>query len=225
MIGKYSVEKIIGEGRYGICYKVSYEQMPYIFKQLKRGMLKRFRAKACYEEEILKSTQHKNIPRFIEKNESKNFYGYVLEYKEGKTIEDIIYFEKHIFLKSEIITIGRKLITILKYLHSKGIVHRDVRVPNVLYDGQDISLIDFGLARWIDNRKYKADMDFAFLGDFLLHLYYTSFESKENNKIPWYEQLQLTQKELWFLKRLMGIEPRYKSILEVEQDFHTTFQD
>lgn len=33
-------------------------------------------------------------------------------------------------------------------------------------------------------------MDFAYLGDFLLRLYYSSFEFKGRNKRPWYEELE-----------------------------------
>jgi len=219
-INEYSIEEMIGEGRFGICYQVSHNQTSYILKQLKRGMLKKSGAKARYEEEILMSLQYDSIPRFIKKIEHEDFYGYVLEFKEGRTFEDLIYFDKYVFEREEIYRVGSQLVGILKYLHSKGIVHRDIRVPNTLYDGQKVSLVDFGLARWINNQKYRADMDFAFLGDFLLHLYYSSYEFKGLKKRPWYDELQLPQKELLFLKRLLGVEQRYESICEVEQEFH-----
>ena len=221
---EYTIEKTIGEGRFGICYQVSHGQKLYILKQLKRGMLKKAGAKARYEEEILKSLQNESIPRFIKKIEREDFYGYVLEFKEGRTFEDLIYFEKHVFEREEIFRVGSQLVEILKYMHSKSIVHRDIRVPNTLYDGQKVNLVDFGLARWINNKKYKADMDFAFLGDFLLHLYYSSFEYQGCKERSWYDELQLHQKELLLLKRLMGVEQRYKSILEVEYEFHETFE-
>jgi len=69
-------------------------------------------------------------------------------------------------------------------------------------------------------------MDFAFLGDFLLHLYYSSFELKVFKKRPWHDelQLQLQPKELSLLKRLMGVDQRYASISEVEHDFYETFE-
>ncbi len=221
----YIIEKTIGEGRYGICYQVSHGQKLYILKQLKRGMLKKAGAKARFEEEILKCLQHESVPQFIKKIERDDFRAYVLEFKEGRTFENIIYLDKHVFEREEIYRVGSQLVGILKYLHSKSIVHRDIRVPNTLYDGQKVNLVDFGLARWINNEKYRADMDFAFLGDFLLHLYYSSFELKGcKMKRPWYDELQLNKKELLFLKRLMGVKQRYKSIIEVEQEFYETFE-
>ncbi|MDP4159699.1 MAG: protein kinase family protein [Bacillota bacterium] len=218
------IEKIIGEGRFGICYQVMQGQKLYILKQLKRGMLKKTGSKARFEEEILMNLHHESIPRFIKKIEHEDFCGYVLEFKEGKTFEDVLYLDRHEFEREEIFSVGSQLIEILKYLHYRGVVHRDIRVPNTLYDGQKINLVDFGLARRINNKKYRADMDFAFLGDFLLHLYYSSFEFKGGKKRPWYEELELTEIELRFLKRLMGIAPRYKSIQEVEQEFQETFE-
>lgn len=224
-INEYSIQKTIGEGRFGICYQVSHDQKLYILKQLKRGMLKKSGVKAHFEEEILKSLQHDSVPRFIEKIERKDFYGYVLEFKEGRTFEDVIYLDKHVFERAEIYCVGSQLVGILKYLHFEGVVHRDIRTPNTLYDGETVNLVDFGLARWINNKKYKADMDFAFLGDFLLHLYYSSVEFKGGKKRPWYDELQLPQKELQFLKRLMGVEQRYQTISEVEHEFYETFED
>lgn len=224
-ISEYTVEKIIGEGRYGICYLVSAGQWRYILKQLKRGMMRKAGEKAKFEREILTSLQNVSIPRFIEKLEQNEFHGYILEYKEGRTFEDIIYLDKHVFGRKEIYKVGGQLIEILKYLHSNGIVHRDIRVPNTLYNGETVNLVDFGLARRIDDKKYKADIDFAYLGDFLLHLYYTSFEFKSGKKAPWYKELKLTEKELVFLKRLMGVEQRYKSISEVEKAFNDAFED
>jgi len=223
-IEDYTIEKPIGEGRFGICYQVLHDQKRYLLKQLKKGMLKKAGAKAWFEEEILMSLHHESIPQFIKKINHEGFCGYVLEFKEGRTFEDIIYLDRHVFKKEEIFGVGSQLVEILKYLHSKGVVHRDIRVPNTLYDGHKVNLVDFGLARWIDNQRYRADMDFAFLGDFLLHLYYSSFDYRGGRKRPWYEELELAEKELLFLKRLMGVAPRYKSVLEVEQEFQELFE-
>lgn len=166
-IGDYTVAKVSGEGRYGICYVVNDDdRQHYILKQLKRSMLKKSKAKAGFEQEILSSLNHKNIPQFVRKVEGKGFYGYLLEYKEGETFEDLIYIEHRAFPKSDIYDIGMQLIGILKYLHQSGIVHRDIRVPNTLYRDRNVYLVDFGLARWVDEVKYRPDIDFASSGIF-----------------------------------------------------------
>ena len=223
-IDDYTIVQKIGEGRYGICYQVSNHSNQYILKQLKRGMLKKAGEKASFEEQTLMKLQHEGLPCFIKKIVLKNFYGYVLEYKPGRTLEDIIYLDHHRFEKAEIYQIAVQLIDIIKYLHSQGIVHRDIRIPNILYEDAKIYLIDFGLARFVNNKKYKEDIDFAFLGDLILHLYYSAFDSPKAKSRPWYEELSLAPKELMFLKKLMGIEERYNSISALQNDFLEAFR-
>lgn len=125
-IADYIIVKTIGKGRFGICYLVSDGQKSYILKQLKRGMLKKAGAKAQFEVEILKCLRHESVPRFINKIELKEFYGYVFEFKDGRTFEDIIYLDKYVFEREEIFQIRLQLVEILKYMHSKSIVHRDI---------------------------------------------------------------------------------------------------
>jgi serine/threonine-protein kinase len=220
-IGEYTLIKVIGEGRYGICYLVSKDGNKFILKQLKNRMVRKVGIDTVFEEQILGSIEHPCIPRLITRISMEEFNGYILEYKEGKTFEEIIYQDKHIFEREEIYSIGLQLIQILRYLHDKRVVHRDIRVPNTLYNEGKICLVDFGLARWVDGDTYTADVDFSFLGDFLLHLFYTSYNMINWNKGPWFEELKLTRGETVLLKRLMGIEKRYASIYEVEHDYLT----
>ncbi|MDP4142864.1 MAG: protein kinase [Bacillota bacterium] len=217
-VGEYTVLRILGEGRYGICYLVSKDNKQYILKQLKRNMLKKIGHKANYEPEILKTLNHKRIPKFIEKLEYDKFLGYILELKEGKTLEEIIFIDNYVFSKEEIFNIAIQLIDILKYLHGKGIVHRDIRVPNVLYNLGEIHLVDFGLARWVNEDRYVETVDFSYFGDFLLHLLYTAYNVENEQEKPWYEELDLPKEEMIFLKRLLGMEEVYKDINQVENE-------
>lgn len=221
-VNGYIIEEKLGEGRYGICYLVVKDNKKFILKQLKNKMLKKSGDKVFNEEKILKSLNIPNIPnipRYIETIKEKNLFAFILEYIEGKTIEEIIFKDNYIFNKREIFNIGIQLINIVKYLHDNNIVHRDIRVPNTIFRDGQLYLVDFGLARYINSKKYTVDVDFSYIGDFLLHLYYTSYEGKGKKERPWYEELSLTDEEMIFLKRLFNIEKTYSSIYEVQEEF------
>ncbi len=218
-VSGYSVLKIIGEGRYGIAYLgVNNKDQKCVIKQLKKEMLEETRKKLFYEEKILQDLNYPNFPRFISKFKDEDREGYILEYVEGKVIQDLLAREQYEFSKNEIYRIGSQLLDLVEILHNNNIVHRDIRPTNViLKENKDIALIDFGLARIIDNKRYVKDVDYWFIGDFLIHLYYSSYKGTNEEDKPWFEELDLNLEEKIFLKKLMNIEESYKSIEEIRK--------
>ena len=220
-ISGYSVIQMIGKGRYGIVYLAeNKESEKFIIKQLKNDTLETSKDKLFFEQEILKSLNSTKFPRFIEKLETEELQAYVLEYIPGRVFEDLIVKDAYRFSKGEIYTFASQLLEIINILHQNNIVHRDIRVPNViLKENKELVLIDFGLARYIDHKKYIKEMDYWYVGDFLIHLYYTSYDQElDLEEKPWYEELDLNEKEKTFLKKLMGIETSYKDMTEIEKD-------
>jgi hypothetical protein len=71
---------------------------------------------------------------------------------------------------------------------SKGVIQHRYPGPDTLYDEQMRNFVDFGLARRINNKRYTTGMDFAFSGDFLLPLHYSSFGLRDKGKHPWYDE-------------------------------------
>lgn len=219
LIDKYSIIKLIGQGRFGMCYLVSAHDKEYVFKEIKPKAIKKSGSKVIFESQILSSISHPLIPEIVDIIKKDDIYGYILEYKKGSTIEHMIFGYSHKFTSDEIYRIGSKLIEIIEYLHRNNIVHRDIRVPNVIINEEDVYLIDFGLARFIDNKKYMPCEDFLYLGHLLLHLYYSSFQKTNVKSKPWYNELQLSLDELNFLRKLLGLDDIYKNIYDVEKDF------
>jgi serine/threonine protein kinase len=223
-IGTYTIEKLIGEGRYSRCFlarSITGDQV--ILKKFKRKLFKRRSEQNDYEAVILSTLQDARVPAFLGVINQQDFYGFVLEYKKGETIRDLLFKSNHQFTSEEFYDIGLQLIQIIKHLHEKGIVHRDIRLSNViLHDG--VCLIDYGLARWADPKEYPYDIDFSYLGDFLLYLLYSSYEPKEKQrKVPWHKELLLTAEKQLVLKKLLGLESPYTSITDVEVDFNQAF--
>ncbi|MCR8743940.1 protein kinase domain-containing protein [Romboutsia lituseburensis] len=214
--------KIIGEGKYGIAYLAQgIDLKKYVLKQLKNEILEATRKKLFYEEEILKKLKDNRFPKFIEKFDHESNLIYVLEYIEGKDFEDILNEDEYEFSKEEIYNIAIQLIDIVEILQKNNIIHRDLRTPNIILDKNNkLKLIDFGLARYIDDKKYVKEIDYWYIADFLVHLYYSSCYKESNlGERPWFEELDLNEKECLFLKKLMGIEGFYKSIDEIKKNF------
>ena len=184
-------------------------------------MLEKTRHKLYYEPKILQSLDNDRFPKFISSYNYNDTEGYILEYISGKDFYEILAKYDYRFSKNEIYNIAEEILDIIAILQENNIVHRDIRTSNIiLNENNKLVLIDFGLARCIDNERYLKEIDYWYLGDFLLHLYYSSYEELDEKEKPWYEELDLNTDEITFLKRLMSIEEKYKSIEEIRLDLN-----
>lgn len=215
----YTIIKIIGAGRYGIAYLAKGENGKLVvIKQLKNEMLERSRSKLFYEKSIMKALDSPCFPKYIGSFKDEYREGYIMEYIEGKVFEDILARENYRFNREEIYKIAGQIIDFIEILQQNNIVHRDIRMPNVIVkENADLVLIDFGLARFIDGDKYEKDVDYWYLADFLIHLYYSFYKGNDEDEKPWNEELDLTKNEKIFLEKLMGINDSYDDIKDIRK--------
>ena len=217
--GRFEIIKRIGEGRYGIVYLAKDDNgVKVVIKQLKKDMLKETRRKLFYEQKILRSLDNKAFPKFIGTFRDKFREGYILEYKEGKVLYDTLFKDDKKYTKDEIYEITDKILNLMEILHNNSIVHRDIRLPNIIINqNNELFLIDFGLARFI-NKRYKESIDYWYLGDFLIRLHYSAYESMDEEEKSWDEELQLRDEEKKFIKKLMGVNGTFNSIEEIKNE-------
>lgn len=220
VINGYKIINFIGQGRYGIVYLGENEKLEKcIIKQLKNEMIEKSKVNLFYEEAILKDIDNTAFPKFLGRFKDKGREGYILEYIPGPVFEDIIIRDNCIFNREDIYKVGGQLLDLIEILQKYKVVHRDIRPPNViLREDGSLALIDFGLARYVDSKNHKKEIDYWYLGDFLIHLYYTTYIPKDKSEKPWYEELDLTKNEEVFLKKLMGIKKPYKNIKDIRKD-------
>jgi serine/threonine-protein kinase len=225
-ISRYTISSLIGQGRYGICFLAhSDDGNQVVIKKFKKGLFVLNGRKNEYEAVILSQLQDSRVPELLGVINEQGFYGFVLEYKPGKTIKEMLFKDHHEFSDQEIYAIGAQLIEIIKYLHHHGVVHRDIRLPNVLFRNGKLFLVDFGLARWADDHRYLYSFDFSYLGDFLLYLIYSAFDETltRSKKTPWYDELNLDAEKTHFLKKLLRLEIPYETVDQIEIDFRKIF--
>lgn len=71
----------------------------------------------------------------------------IMQLAENGTLLDYVR-EKKFLEEGQSRTLFRQLISAIEYIHSKGVVHRDIKCENLLLDENwNIKLIDFGFAR------------------------------------------------------------------------------
>lgn len=155
----YEFEKIdrIGEGTYGVVYKAKDTRNEEIvaMKRMRVEKPQHLQGQSAIpvsgirEIGLLLSLSHPNIVNLKEVaigNELSRMY-LVMEFCEhdlARVLDNI----PEPFNESQVKCIMLQIFQALKYLHSRSIVHRDLKVSNILLNKQGIlKLADFGLAR------------------------------------------------------------------------------
>jgi calcium-dependent protein kinase len=100
---------------------------------------------------MLKELDHPNIGKVVEMYEDSKKIYFVNEMMYGGTIFQRLVREKS-FSEAKAAKIIKQLVSAVAYLHSKGIVHGDIKPMNIHFRGVDddiVKLIDFGTSRRI----------------------------------------------------------------------------
>jgi len=111
------------------------------------------------EAEILRSLNHPGLPQIFDFFSEKDSHCLVMDYIEGKTLEDIMKERSAAFSHLEVLPWALQICEILKYLHDvkpDPVIFRYLKPSNIMIgnDGR-IRLIDFGIARYFSPRKIK----------------------------------------------------------------------
>lgn len=209
-IGDYTVMSRIGSGRYGVCFLArSSDGRQVVLKRFRRRMRRKNRFHEHHEAVILSGLQHPALPQLEGVINDRHGYFFVLEYKAGKSLARWLFDEKKSFSEAEIRDIGTQLFRILEYLESRSVIHGDISISNILYDGEVIALIDFGLARYEGTRGMSFSLDLARTADVLLYLLYSCYgetacgPAGSREERTWRQELPLSREQQEFIGQLL----------------------
>jgi calcium-dependent protein kinase len=156
----YKLVKKLGDGSFGSVYLVHHRlnKMERAMKKIKKSnsTSSQDEDEVLNEINILKKLDHPNIVKIFEFYNTKDAYYLITEFcQEGELYDKI----KHKFTEQQIAIIFHQVFSGLNYLHINNIIHRDLKLENILVDQVDqnhnlmIKIIDFGTAKILQKNK------------------------------------------------------------------------
>ncbi|KAF9884658.1 hypothetical protein FE257_001351 [Aspergillus nanangensis] len=153
--GQYILGQTVGEGEFGKV-KLGWKRdgtVEVAIKLIRRESLgsNPSRLPKIYREiSILRDLAHANIVRLHEMVETDRHIGIIMEYASGGELFDYILNNRYLKDNSAR-RLFAQLVSGVGYLHKKGIVHRDLKLENLLLDrNRNIIITDFGFANTFD---------------------------------------------------------------------------
>ena len=155
----YEIIKKIGEGGYGKIYKVKNKESGDIraMKQILKSKIPDIE-KFQNEIKILSMVDHPNIVRLFEVIEDDKYFNLFQELCTGGELLSKV---QKPLKEKEIAKIFKQIMSAIAYCHEKGIVHRDMKLENILFSTESedspIKIIDFGLSVLLGKKDVKEN--------------------------------------------------------------------
>jgi serine/threonine-protein kinase len=154
--GRFRIVEMIGKSGMAAVYKatdikkerVVALKIPHMQFESDVAFYSRFQREA----EIGLKLDHPNILKFYDVPEKSRLY-IVMELLQGRPLSEIMA-EVKPFPIADVVQIGSRVCNALAHMHSKGIIHRDIKPQNIMIctDGS-LRIFDFGIARAAEMRR------------------------------------------------------------------------
>jgi serine/threonine protein kinase len=160
--GRYKILSLIGKGGMGFVYKVFGMRLnkEFALKEMydhfvdpedKERVAKQFQNEA----ETMAKLDHSGIPRILDTFEESERHYLVMEFVDGKTLEQVVLDNPQYLLESQVLEWTGYVLDILEYLHNRPdpVIIRDLKPANIMLTAEGkIKIIDFGIAKIFDPR-------------------------------------------------------------------------
>ena len=153
-IGRYEILGERGRGGMAIVYKAHDPKLDRVVaikliqaNAFAANIFGHIRARFEREARALARLDHPNIVKVLDYGEHEEAPYLVMEYLEGATLKDV---KKPLRVETAVRLI-RPIAEALAYVHSEGLLHRDVKPSNIMITKHEkVMLTDFGIAKWLE---------------------------------------------------------------------------
>ena len=125
-------------------------------KSFKKKPIEKFRhkmKKIQSETELMKRFNHKNITKILEVFNDEEYMLIVMEYINGGNLFSFVKKRRKLSEKMARF-LFRQIILGIHHIHSKNVVHRDIKLENILIDfNNNVKICDFGIGKVLDNEN------------------------------------------------------------------------
>ncbi len=161
--GRYQVIRVLGSGGFGQTYVAQDTRRPgnplCVVKHLKPASSdpnvletarRLFNSEAVTLEQL---GNHDQIPRLLAYFEQEQEFYLVEELIEGHTLKEEL-IPGHRWMESQVIQMLQDVLGILEFVHSRGVIHRDIKPDNLIRRTSDnkIVLVDFGAVKQVQTQ-------------------------------------------------------------------------
>ncbi|KAG0247913.1 hypothetical protein BG011_000734, partial [Mortierella polycephala] len=97
---------------------------------------------------VLKALHHPNIVNFLDWFESNDKHFLILESATGDLLSDVLIAQGGKLPEKQTVQIIKTILSAVTYIHSKNVIHRDLKLGNLLYKdcipGTKLMIVGFG---------------------------------------------------------------------------------
>ena len=109
--------------------------------------------KILYETNLMKKLNHPNITKILEMFEDDNYILIAMEYINGGNLFSFVKKRRKLSEKTAKF-LFKQIILGIKHIHSHKIIHRDIKLENILIDlNNNVKICDFGIGRILTSNK------------------------------------------------------------------------
>jgi hypothetical protein len=164
-LGPYRIERLLGRGGFASTYLAHHTatKAPVALKLLHPyrhddpEFLRRFRQEA----KLGAMLSHPNLVRMLDPGPETGPPWLAMEYIAGRRLDQVLREDGPPTLPW-FLRIALQIAGAMAHAHRLGIVHRDLKPGNVIFDGDQAKVMDFGISRIVDSNTLTTT--YAFLG-------------------------------------------------------------
>lgn len=157
VVGNYILHEKLGQGGFGSVVKGVHSETgeAAAIKFVPKKSFRQFSdlQRVFQEIQALRNLRHPNIIRIMDVADTPESVCFIMEYASGGELRG--YIEKMKQLGEEDARVFfKQIVRAVHYIHSKKIIHRDLKLENILLDcSSSCKIVDFGLSDYVSSKE------------------------------------------------------------------------